>query len=296
MNRRGFLRTTGGAAIIGMGVPAWGGLPASAQGADPLAEQRLPEVAITLTEAGFEVSPRETPAGWTLVTFENGLAEGFSGLDLMLLPADQSIADVMALMATPVAEAGAPPAWVYDTTWAGGPLATAGESARAVVNLTAGDWMVWSGGEAYAGAALTVTAATAAATAPSLTAEVAVEWTEFAFAGLEEPVPAGPRVWKVTNTGAQPHLMVLFAVPDGTTTDSLLASFMGMMSGTPTPGGLDVEQAQPVGGAGTLSAGQFAWLSFDLAAGSYGAVCFFPDEATGAPHLMLGMATVFTVA
>ena len=47
---------------------------------------------------------------------------------------------------------------------------------------------------------------------------------------------------------------------------------------------------------GILTNGQVNWLAFDLAPGTYAAVCFIPDQDTGMPHVMLGMVEIFTVA
>jgi hypothetical protein len=42
-----------------------------AQEGTPLAALNLPVLTVTTTEAGFELSPAEVAAGWTLVTFDN---------------------------------------------------------------------------------------------------------------------------------------------------------------------------------------------------------------------------------
>jgi hypothetical protein len=295
MDRREFLRLTGGATILGLGCTALGRRPVWAQGTTSLADLGLPEIKVTMTDKGFQVSPSETPAGWTLVTFTNSSSEEEDAPDLMLLPAGMTADDVANALATPTAAA---PSWVYQTTFAGGPFAAKGKTTQAVTNLTEGDWLVFSGGEPrFAGAALTVTAASnASPAAVSITADVEVSLQEYAFLGLEQPVPAGSHVWQVTNTGKQPHIMLIFPLPAGTTTEQLLASMMTMMTGTPEAGAVDLGNAPSAGGCSTLSVGQTLYLPLDLAAGTYGAVCFFPDEQTGAPHVMMGMASAFTVA
>jgi hypothetical protein len=295
MDRREFLRVTGGATILGVTLPTILRQGASAQGATAVADLGLPEITITMTGAGFQVSPSETPAGWTLVTFTNASNEEEDAPDLMLLPASMTADDVVNALATPEAAA---PAWVYQTTFAGGPFATKGKTTQAVANLTEGKWYVFSGGEPqFAGTGLTVTAASSASPAAvSITADVEVSLQEYAFAGLEKPVPAGAHVWKVTNTGQQPHIMLIFPVPAGTTTEQVQASVMTMMTGTPEAGAIDLGNAPAAAGCSTLSPGQSLYLPVDLAAGTYGAICFFPDEKTGAPHALMGMETAFTVA
>jgi len=294
MNRRELLRVTGGATIFGLALPTILKHGASAQGTTAVADLGLPEITITMTDAGFQVSPSESPAGWTLVTFTNSSNEEEDAPDLMLLPAGMTADDVANTLATPEAAA---PSWVYQATFAGGPFADKEQTTQAIVNLTEGEWYVFSGGEPqFAGTTLTISRASSASPAAgSITADVEISLQEFAFVGLEKPVPAGARVWKVTNTGEQPHFMLVFPIPAGTTTEQLQASVMTMMTGTPEAEAVDLGDAPSAAGCSTLSRGQSLYLSVDLAAGTYGAICFFPDEQTGAPHALLGMETAFTV-
>src|SRR5829696_5271876 len=294
MDRREFLRVTGGATILGVALPTILRHGASAQDTTAVADLGLPEITITMTDAGFQVSPSETPSGWTLVTFTNSSNEEEDAPDLMLLPASMTADDVVRALATPEAAA---PSWVYQTAFAGGPFAHKGKTTQAVANLTEGKWYVFSGGEPqFAGTGLTVTAASSASPAAgSITADVDVSLQEYAFVGLEKPVPAGAHVWKVTNTGEQPHIMLVFPIPAGTTTEQVQASVMTMMTGTPEAGAIDLGNAPSAAGCSTLSTGQPLYLPVDLAAGTYGAICFFPDEQTGAPHALMGMVTAFTV-
>jgi len=295
MDRREFLRLVGGATILGFGIPALGRRVAWAQGTSPVADLGLPELTVTFTDAGCKVTPSQTTAGWTLVTFTNSSSEQEDSPDFMLLPAGMSVADVTSVLATPDA---APPSFIYETTFAGGPLASMGKTTQSVSYLTEGDWLVFSAGEPqFAGTTLSVTAASAASPAPvAITADVEVSLQEFAFVGLEQPVPAELHIWKLTNTGQQPHIMIVFPVPDGTTTEQLLATVMGFMTGTPAASAVDLGDAPSAGGCSALSSGQTLYLPLDLTAGTYGAVCFVPDEQTGAPHVLMGMGTVFTAA
>jgi hypothetical protein len=68
------------------------------------------------------------------------------------------------------------------------------------------------------------------------------------------------------------------------------------MTGTPQAGAVDLGNAAAAGGCSTVSVGQSLYLPLALAAGTYGAVCFFPDQETGAPHVLMGMAATFTAA
>jgi hypothetical protein len=258
-----------------------------------LANLGLPELTITVTDQGFD-APAEVAAGWYLVTFDNQTKEDLT-CDVLLLPTGDSVDTVLALAATP--QAGPPPAWVYQTTWAGGPQAGAGQSAQAVIQLTEGNWMIWTVGEPTpAPAALTVTAATGTVTAPNPTADVSISAQEYTFLGLENPVPAGEHVWKITNTGRQPHFLGFAKLPDGATQQQLNEFLTSFFTGTPVAGGLKEDEITDVGGGtSTLSPGQTMWTVVDLAPGTYGVACFFPDMESGAEHAALGMAVVFTV-
>jgi hypothetical protein len=285
------------ALLVASGALVAGGSSAAARQAtptvSPLASLGLPDLRITATDQGF-VAPAEVAAGWYLVTFDNQTQDDLPS-DIWLLPAGETVESVLALDATP--SAGPPPAWVYQATWAGGPQAEAGQSAQAVIQLTEGTWMVWSAGEVPpAPTSMTVTAATGAVTAPNPTAAVRVSMQEYTFLGLEQPVPAGEQVWTITNTGQQPHFMDLAKLPVGTTQQQLTEFISAEMTGTPVAGGLKEDQIVDVdGGTSTLSPGQTMWESVNLAPGTYGVACFFPDFENGAPHALLGMAVVFTV-
>jgi len=295
MDRRSFLQVLGGTALLTMTPPALRRRLVAAQGATDLASLRLPELTVTLTDAGYQVSPDTTPAGWTLVTFVNHQSAGDNSADIMALPPGETAESIFGSMATAVA-GGPVPDWAFESTLVGAPWAPAGASARGVGLLTAGDWVVFNGGAPYEPIPLTVTEAVATpAAAPALTADVEVTFQEFAFLGLDKPVPAGPRIWKVTNTGQQPHLMNVNKLPDGTTPSQFMNGLMGMMTGTPAADAIPPDSIQNVGGCATISTGQSLYLALDLVAGTYGALCFFPDRQTGAPHVMLGMAQVFTV-
>jgi hypothetical protein len=295
MDRRSFLQLVGGAAVLSLTPLKLGYRLAGAQEAKKLAGLGLPELTVTLTDSGYRVSPETTPAGWTLVTFENQQSVGDNSADIMMLPPGETAESIFGAMATDVA-GGPVPDWAYKATMIGAPWAPAGTSAQAVVHLTAGDWVVFNGPGPYEPVSLTVTEGDGSpAVPPTLTADLDVTMQEYAFVGLDKPVPSGQQLWKVTNDGQQPHLMVLSHVPRGTTQQQLLKSFSAMMTGTPTPDAIAPDSVKNLGGCSTLSVGQSLYLALDFAAGTYGAVCFFPDEQTGAPHVLMGMAQVFTV-
>ena len=91
---------------------------------------------------------------------------------------------------------------------------------------------------------LTVSGGTPAASpaADEISAAVTLELQDTAFGGLEQPVPAGPQIWEVTNVGEQPRQVVYWRTADPVTTDALLAMMSGLMSGTPVTTGLTFDQ------------------------------------------------------
>lgn len=120
-------------------------------------------------------------------------------------------------------------------------------------------------------------------------ADVTVQMVDFAFA-LPPDIGPGEQTWHVLNAGQQLHHMVVFRLNEGATMDDVM-SFVETEEGPP-PG----EQAAYVG---IMSDDRGVYQTVDLVPGEYVALCFMPDhlgDATGMPHVMLGMAQAFTVA
>ena len=295
MHRRTILRAFGGTTALALGISRFGGHLASAREGTALDALGLPEVTITVTETGYQVSPATMPAGWTLLTFENQGPDTNSA-DVMLLPPGETMEGLLEVLAAAMASpTAAPPPWIYETTFAGAPWTPAGVSAQAVVLLSAGEWVIFSPAP-LTPASLTVTEESATPAAPlALQADREVRMQEYAFLGLDDTVPAGPQVWQVSNTGHQPHFLTVSELPPGTTQAQFMDNLMAIMSGTPEAEGPELAGPAILGGCATLSDGQSIYLALDLAAGTYGAICFFPEPETGVPHVMLGMAQVFSV-
>ncbi|MGI8475889.1 MAG: hypothetical protein ACR2OO_05910 [Thermomicrobiales bacterium] len=173
-----------------------------------------------------------------------------------------------------------------------------------MVELKAGDWHVGfsrskgsdgppSGGSA---AKLKVTGDLPAGSA-DLPGAIKVNLKEYTFE-IPDGVKPGLQIWHLTATGEQPHFMFLAKVPAGTTEQQVLTtmSFDDTKGATPGPEMLTRKDFQPVYSSSDISTGQSLWVQVDLKAGTYVAMCFVNDKATGAPHAMMGMVTVFTVA
>ena len=102
----------------------------------------------------------------------------------------------------------------------------------------------------------------------------------------------------MTNVFGQPHFIFLAKGPDDLTLDDVMAILAAdATGGTPPPGVPNPETDFTFATeTSVLSAGKSMWIEFDLAPGTYAAVCFFPDLETGMPHAAMGMVQVFTVA
>ncbi|HEV2796433.1 MAG TPA: hypothetical protein VGV65_02345 [Nocardioides sp.] len=87
------------------------------------------------------------------------------------------------------------------------------------------------------------------------------------------------------NKADEPHFVVMQQVAEGTTTDQVLEALQSQQEGPPPswflPAGMET---------GTLSPGRSMTVDYDLPAGQYVLMCFFPDPKMGGmPHSLMGM-------
>lgn len=108
---------------------------------------------------------------------------------------------------------------------------------------------------------------------------------------MPSELSAGKHTFKITNQGPQQHELIVAHLAPGKTGDDLLKFIesAGPNSTTPPP-----IVGQPTGFS-PVAAGVVGYQDFDFTPGSYVAICFLPDPATGKPHAALGMVTPFTV-
>jgi hypothetical protein len=118
-------------------------------------------------------------------------------------------------------------------------------------------------------------------------ADVTVTLRDYAF-GISKPFTAGKHVVKVVNAASQPHEIVFVKLAPGKTMkDFQNWAERDAMKGAP-PGA-------PVPGMAAIAKGHTASFPVDLAAGSYGMICFAPDAKDGKSHSEHGMITHFEV-
>lgn len=261
-----------------------------------LAELGYPEVVITATETGFDV-PEEVAAGTVLLTLDN-TAPFPNGFSLIQLPEGVTMESLMPPAdASPAAEEAGPPAGLppalYDATWAGGIFAGPGSISQAVVTLTPGQWLVLTQELSGMPPVLNVTGEAGEVPAAPEGA-VAVELDDYQVA-LPDVMPAGPQLWNVTNTGAEPHEVFITKTPERLTLEQAEALATMSPEATPDPNMPNIEEFIEVGGVAPISNGQSVMLEMNLEPGHYVAVCFIPAMETGEPHAAKGMVTVFSV-
>jgi hypothetical protein len=242
-----------------------------------LAGMGYPELHVKVHDDHFQMQGM-VPAGRTLIVYENVGQESRHSL-LLRLPDGLDLSDP----AMREESEDAPPSWFFESTFVGFPGETLpGETSYAVVDLAAGIYVLFDDFNAsfVVGGPLPVdipAGPDAAAT---------VELFDFNFS-FPETVSPGRQVWEVTNTGEQPHELLLVYSPEPVTAEQVLDA-------------LESEDSEidliPAGGVGWLSPGQAAWTEVDLQPGTYVALCFVFDPATGMPHAMMGMVAAFTVS
>lgn len=289
--------------------------------ANPFADLGLPEIAVTITDTAIEGAPADVPAGRYVlaVTSEatsDDPATGTTGVGFLQPADDMSAADFVAFIAgmaeempggsemdagpdaTPMADEAmmGPPLWYYEVPLAGGVYAKKGQTAYTVLDLTAGEWVLWAEDPTAPQAPVTVNVTgEAPADQPTPEATTTIAMAEMAFT-LDQPLQSGFQVIALTNAGAQPHFLGLARVPTGTAVDDVLQLSETYMNPQATPpAGLTFSDITPVYDSADLSSGMTNWFSVDLAPGDYLLVCFVPDQETGIPHAMLGMIDVVTV-
>lgn len=278
----------------------------TAQEASPGAlDLAYPELVMTATDFAFEISG-PVSAGPTLVTMVNDGAEPHHA-QLMQLNDGMTFDDVGAALG------GQDPNAIFGIgRFVGGPSAAGpGSQSQVILDLQPGVYVALCFIASPDGVphlakgmvqSFEVTASDAPAAAPE--ADATVVMLDFAF-DMPDQVSAGPQIWEVVNEGPQPHEIGLLRLAPGVTPDQALGMFGGSPA-SPAAGHDEHGAASPeaagdpppftaVGGMQGMATGLRGWVILNLEPGTYVAVCFIPDPATGQTHVALGMAAAFTV-
>jgi hypothetical protein len=319
MNRRTFgaLALTGLVSATGLarGVMANGGAGtavsgSTAPGAVFSAQAELKELDLLVTSTAIEGIPSTLEAGrYALnvsasadIEYGGGVEfvqpVGISAEEFMAQAVPQSSPDDGA--ASPAAEGGeemgAPPPALWDSIYAGGTFVLAGGTARAIVDLSPGEWVVFGGYDnPQQPFAIEVTGEMPAErTEPESTATITMG--EYVIDVTEGELVAGKQVVKIENIGAQPHFIVASFTEKQVTEDDVAAVLGAEMTGTPAA--VDLNPDTDLTDAfytGNQSTNTTMWLEIDLQPGTYVLLCFFPDQADMMPHAMHGMFDVITI-
>ncbi len=278
-----------------------------------LAALGLQEITVTAQEATYSITYLPPLVeGWAMVSLVNA-SEAPATVNVAQIPEETSVGDVSSAMFSAFqGEGGELPEWWADTTFAGGAWAGAGETVQTAVYLTPGEWVAFSTNplsvqpvqtfavateedlvniygvepEATPVGATPVADATPVVEVEGLDSDGTVSITDGAFSIAEAPV-AGPQVWEVTNDSSQTSEIVLVSVDYDIPEEEAV-----LWVGTFAAG--DLGNAVIENGSGLVSPGSSAYVSVDLAPGTYVLFSAVPDTAGGLQSDN-GLVTVFVV-
>jgi hypothetical protein len=131
-----------------------------------------------------------------------------------------------------------------------------------------------------------VVAPAAASNPEAPEADLEVRMVDFGY-DVPAEVNAGEQVWEVINVGEQPHELAVGKLKEGKTLADVMTFVQNEQQGE--------APFEFMGGAQVMATGYSNFVEFDFEAGEYVALCFYPDPATGLPHILLGMVRPFTV-
>lgn len=260
-----------------------------------------PELNVTVGPSGV-VAPATVDSGFYLVTLAAETAEHVAYLNIVQPPAGLDPETEKQLML----DAGRNDIVQHDWVYAGGTnTPNLGESASFVIELKPGDYKLAASyyvpnadEEFLELVPLTVAESASEVEQTEPEAAIVVEETDdLRYLVTPGPVPAGPQIWKITNTGAHhAHHMVMMGVPEEVTAEVIIETFAGMFAGTPTPPPDWMTNATGFGYAALQSGGQTTWAEFDLKPGNYALICYIMDPEIMRPHMLDGMVTIVTAA
>jgi hypothetical protein len=196
-----------------------------------------------------------------------------------------------------------PPAALFEALFAGGAYAGPGQTVEVVLDLPPGEWLAWADNpEAAQEPVIFEVTGEMPSDLVEPDSDATVTMGEYVIEVSEGELVAGPQIVKVENIGAQPHFIVDFIVPEGTTEEQIAVALeeemQAGMSGTPAVySDLDLNEDLGEGSlyTGTQSTGTTMWVPVTLEAGTHGLACFFPDMADGVEHVYKGMYTIVVV-
>lgn len=258
------------------------GLFVACQSAPPQAARSLPEVVIEVAADGLKV-PAEMPAGIVAVTYRNS-TDAPASPGLGWLKPGHTIAEFEQALGNDDF-----PAIIGMANTPGSASLQPGESERQTYDVPEGEVLVVNFPD-NAPPQMETSVATGRSAASAPTAAVKATLSEFSFT-LPSEIPAGAQLWEISNTGEQWHHLVVLKLNEGTTIEELIA----MSNSQQEPEG--PPPFEEVAYFGEISGGTTAWVTLDIPAGDYHAVCFLPNTADEQmrSHLSHGMLRAIKV-
>lgn len=252
----------------------------------PPAEAIVHEVTLVGRDHAFE-APEEAPAGLITFTFRN---EGSAVHHAQVVRLNEGVTFEELMAAFQEGESAAFPLF----TPVGGPALTdPGDAGRVTLHLDPGAYALLCFVEDEAGIPhlaqgmarpLTITGEAAPEAKPRV--DLTVSMADFQYT-MPDEVDAGPQTWEVTNNGPQPHELVVQKLAPGKSPEDVIAFFHNPQGPPPFTN---------FGGMQALSPDEAGWLHLDLEPGTYVAICYVPDPASGKGHMDLGMVKTFRVS
>jgi len=285
---------------------------ATPEAAEPtgLAALGLQEITVDAQASIYSMTyPTPLVEGWTLVTLVNS-SESPAVVNFAKLPDEQNAGELSsAVFGAFQGTGGELPEWWANATFAGGAWAGVGETTQTAIYLTPGKWngfstnplsvqpiqtvVVATAEEAFINygvgedPSLATPAAVASPVAEGLTSDGTVSITDGAYSLGADPV-AGPQIWEVTNDSSQVSEIVLVSVDYDIPAEEAVLWVETFAAG-------DLGNAVIENGSGLLSPGASAYVSLDLAPGTYVLYSTAPDAAGGIQSSN-GLNLVFTIA
>lgn len=275
--------------------------------ASGLAALGLPEIVVTASDTTYAIAyAPPLVEGWHLLTLTNASATAAS-VNFAQVPEEQSIGDLSSAIFQSFQGAGGElPEWWSSAVFAGGAWAGPGESTQAAIYLTPGTWAAFSTNVMSPQPVQTVAVATpedlvslygiepeatpvageATPVAEGLPADGTLSIEDGAYSLASTPA-AGPQVWEVTNNSSQVSEFVLVGVDYDIPAEEAVLWAETFAAG-------NIGNAWIINGSGLVSPGGTAYVSVDLAPGTYVLFSTAPDAAGGIQSSN-GLNLVFTV-
>ena len=244
-----------------------------------------PIVTITARDYAYDPIP-DINSGVVDLRLHN-LGKDIHHAALYRLSGGKTAADFVAALKNP----GPPPVWAVPVP---GPNAPApGMTSNSIAELLPGNYVILCFVDTNGGVphfmkgmhrAFRVVPSTNKAPAPK--ANMGVTLFEYGFK-FAPTLRAGPHIFRVTNSGKQPHEIEIVQLLPGKTAAELHSWLLGPMT-SKAPG-------IPLGGVMNVLPDAHPEFRMTLNPGHYVAFCFIPDAGDGKPHFVHGMEYAFEV-